>query len=147
MKWKDVTSRSQGEPTNSEARIWHCHLGPIRLGVHRHINSPVDVWLMSCHALCVENEELEEKNIDEAKATALRWVEAELRHALECLNGPRSLADIEREVITQALSSNGGSAAKAARQLGISTRTIQYRRKEWRKADIALARKEKTNAA
>jgi DNA-binding NtrC family response regulator len=39
--------------------------------------------------------------------------------------------DIERRAIEDALRMNGGNRTRAARQLGISLRTLQYRLKEW----------------
>ncbi|HWQ53486.1 MAG TPA: sigma-54 dependent transcriptional regulator [Bryobacteraceae bacterium] len=39
--------------------------------------------------------------------------------------------DIERQAIEDALRMNGGNRTRAARQLGISLRTLQYRLKEW----------------
>ena len=40
-------------------------------------------------------------------------------------------SDIERKAIEGALADNAGSRTKAARQLGISLRTLQYRLKEY----------------
>lgn len=57
-----------------------------------------------------------------------------LLQALSLLGSPQSLAEIEREAITHALVVNGCSTTKAAQQLGISVRKIQYRLKTWREA-------------
>lgn len=38
-----------------------------------------------------------------------------------------TLADVEREIITQALRSLGGDKARVARELGVSERTIRKR--------------------
>jgi DNA-binding NtrC family response regulator len=47
-----------------------------------------------------------------------------------------TMAEVERMVIEKTLDAVGGSTARAAEMLGISRRTIQYRLKEWRGADI-----------
>jgi DNA-binding NtrC family response regulator len=39
--------------------------------------------------------------------------------------------DIERKAIEEALEANDGNRTKAAQQLGISLRTLQYRLKEY----------------
>jgi DNA-binding NtrC family response regulator len=44
---------------------------------------------------------------------------------------PRDLDEIEREAIQQALVANGGNRRKAAKQLGISERTLYRRLKEY----------------
>jgi DNA-binding NtrC family response regulator len=44
---------------------------------------------------------------------------------------PMLWKDIERRAIEEALRTNGGNRTRAARQLGISLRTLQYRLKEW----------------
>ena len=44
------------------------------------------------------------------------------------------MSEIERIAILQTLDATGGSTAKAAKMLGISRRTIQYRLKEWGQA-------------
>ena len=41
------------------------------------------------------------------------------------------LKDIERQAIEDALRANNGNRTRAARQLGISLRTLQYRLKEY----------------
>lgn len=45
--------------------------------------------------------------------------------------GPVLFKDIERQAIEEALNANDGSRTKAAKQLGISLRTLQYRLKEY----------------
>jgi len=47
---------------------------------------------------------------------------------------PQTIKAIERKAIEEALRANGGNRAKAAAQLGISLRTLQYRLKEYRLA-------------
>ncbi len=47
------------------------------------------------------------------------------------VEGPRSLERMEREAIREALAANGGSRRKAARQLGLSERTLYRRIKEY----------------
>ncbi|MFH1574339.1 MAG: sigma-54 dependent transcriptional regulator [Acidobacteriota bacterium] len=44
---------------------------------------------------------------------------------------PRSLAEIEKAAILEALERNGGERKAAAEQLGVSLRTLQYRLKEY----------------
>lgn len=44
---------------------------------------------------------------------------------------PVAFRDIERKAIEDALAENGGNRTRAARQLGISLRTLQYRLKEY----------------
>ena len=44
---------------------------------------------------------------------------------------PVLFKDIERQAIVDALEANGGNRTRAARQLGISLRTLQYRLKEY----------------
>jgi len=44
---------------------------------------------------------------------------------------PQTIKDLERKAIEEALRANGGNRAKAAAQLGISLRTLQYRIKEY----------------
>jgi DNA-binding NtrC family response regulator len=44
---------------------------------------------------------------------------------------PVLFRDIERKAIEDALHQNGGNRTRAARQLGISVRTLQYRLKEY----------------
>jgi DNA-binding NtrC family response regulator len=46
-----------------------------------------------------------------------------------------TLADIERDAILRTLESTGGSTTKAAAILGVTTRTIQYRLQEYRRAE------------
>jgi two-component system response regulator FlrC len=46
--------------------------------------------------------------------------------------------DIERRAIEDALRMNGGNRTRAARQLGISLRTLQYRLKEWSAAQAQV---------
>ncbi|GJQ60125.1 MAG: sigma-54-dependent Fis family transcriptional regulator [Candidatus Scalindua sp. AMX11] len=45
-----------------------------------------------------------------------------------------SLRDAERKIITETLQATNGSKSKAAKILGISTRKIEYKHKEWSKA-------------
>jgi DNA-binding NtrC family response regulator len=47
------------------------------------------------------------------------------------VEGPRSLERMERDAITEALASNGGSRRKAAKQLGLSERTLYRRIKQY----------------
>jgi DNA-binding NtrC family response regulator len=49
---------------------------------------------------------------------------------------PMTLAEIEREAILAALRENQGNRTRAAAQLGISLRTLQYRLKEYGVSDI-----------
>ncbi len=58
----------------------------------------------------------------------------------------RNLAELEREAIMQTLESVNGSTAKAADQLGISQRKIQYKLREYRKADPSAVPKEEGDA-
>ena len=44
---------------------------------------------------------------------------------------PILMKDIERQAIETALRQNDGNRTRAAAQLGISLRTLQYRLKEW----------------
>jgi DNA-binding NtrC family response regulator len=44
---------------------------------------------------------------------------------------PVRFRDIERKAIEDALAMNAGNRTKAAEQLGISVRTLQYRLKEY----------------
>ena len=44
---------------------------------------------------------------------------------------PVMIKDIERAAIEEALRDNGGSRTRAAKQLGMSLRTLQYRLKEY----------------
>ena len=44
---------------------------------------------------------------------------------------PLAFKDIERVAIENALAENDGNRTRAARQLGISLRTLQYRLKEY----------------
>jgi DNA-binding NtrC family response regulator len=46
-------------------------------------------------------------------------------------NRPVRFKEIERDAIEKALTENEGNRTKAARQLGISLRTLQYRLKEY----------------
>lgn len=57
--------------------------------------------------------------------------------ATESLTVPRyeTLAYIERAAIEAALSDWGGNRTRAARQLGISVRTLQRKLKAWEKGD------------
>jgi two-component system NtrC family response regulator len=45
-----------------------------------------------------------------------------------------TLADIERAAILRALAASSGSTSKAAAMLGVSTRKLQYKQKEYRAA-------------
>jgi transcriptional regulator with PAS, ATPase and Fis domain len=49
----------------------------------------------------------------------------------EAPSRPMRFKDIERKAIEDALARNGGNRTKAAEQLGISVRTLQYRLKEY----------------
>jgi DNA-binding NtrC family response regulator len=44
---------------------------------------------------------------------------------------PKSFREIERKAIEEALASHNGNRTRAAEQLGISVRTLQYRLKEY----------------
>jgi Nif-specific regulatory protein len=44
---------------------------------------------------------------------------------------PKSFRDIEQQAILEALATNGGNRTRAAQQLGISLRTLQYRLKDY----------------
>jgi DNA-binding NtrC family response regulator len=48
------------------------------------------------------------------------------------LDGPRTMRDIERDAILQALKEHGGNRDRAARHLGIGLRTLQRKIKEYR---------------
>jgi DNA-binding NtrC family response regulator len=56
-----------------------------------------------------------------------RWVEVKEATSAET----RDLSDMEREAIKEALSANGGNRRRAAKQLGISERTLYRRLKEY----------------
>lgn len=43
----------------------------------------------------------------------------------------RTMAEIERDAIEQAIKDNGGNRVAAAKQLGISTRTVFLKLKQW----------------
>ena len=47
----------------------------------------------------------------------------------------RTMAEIERRAIEEALAEFGGNRTKAAKRLGISLRTLQYRLKDYAEAD------------
>ncbi len=49
---------------------------------------------------------------------------------------PTRFKDIERQAIEEALRRSGGNRTQAARQLGISLRTLQYRLKEYEQRDL-----------
>ena len=49
----------------------------------------------------------------------------------DALLHPVRFKDIERKAIEDALDENGGNRTRAARQLGISLRTLQYRLKDY----------------
>jgi transcriptional regulator of acetoin/glycerol metabolism len=51
--------------------------------------------------------------------------------AAESDTRPVLFRDIEKKAILDALDANGGNRTRAAKQLGISLRTLQYRLKEY----------------
>jgi len=48
IKWRDTTSRRQGESPNARARAWTCTLGGVRLSIVRHRDNP-EVWTLRVH--------------------------------------------------------------------------------------------------
>lgn len=70
-------------------------------------------------------------------------VEAEVTSIAETARGPRKLSNIvqhsEARAIMETLEACGGSRIEAARQLGISERTLRYRLASFREAGIAVA--------
>ncbi len=42
-----------------------------------------------------------------------------------------SIDDLERELIKKALGQTGGNVSKAARLIGLTRRTLQYRMEKW----------------
>lgn len=81
VKWKDVTSFSQGD-TDRTPRSWTANAGRIRIDVHRHIHYPPDVWLLSCDALRIDNNELPSRDIEDAKCEAVAVVRGLLEAAI-----------------------------------------------------------------
>jgi hypothetical protein len=77
MIWKDVTGYSQSDtvrtPRNFELKTKY-----LRINVHRHINWPKDVWLLSCHQLGMECREMKEVSIERAQVEAIEHI----KHAL-----------------------------------------------------------------
>lgn len=59
-----------------------------RLVVHRHINHPSDMWLMSLHPLRALPRELESKKLSEAKKEALALTRAMFKDVLDALETP-----------------------------------------------------------
>lgn len=89
MKWKDITSYSQGERRNGETpepRSWEAKAGPFRIVVTRNRFAP-GLWFMNWHGPRLDRQ-LESADVESAKAEALRYVAAHLREAL---------LDLERE--------------------------------------------------
>ena len=82
--------------------------------------------------------DLERQQLLDDRDFARRWVEARLRRA----NGSRKLAKIvkqhEANAIMETLDACNGRRAEAARQLGISERTLRYRLASFREAGIAV---------
>jgi DNA-binding NtrC family response regulator len=68
------------------------------------------------------------------RAVILAGAEVGIEHLPVLSEGPfrpKSFRDIERKAIEEALAMNNGNRTRAAEQLGISVRTLQYRLKEY----------------
>jgi len=79
-KWEDDTSYSRSE-TNRVPAVWGLKTKTMRISVHRHIHYPPDMWLCSCGLF--DKLALESKDIDAAKAEALRKVHEVLTEMLK----------------------------------------------------------------
>lgn len=71
-EWKDVSSWSRSE-TDRTPKSWEIRLGGILVFVTRHIHYAKDDWVLRCEAFFGDMA-LESKDIDEAKAEAVRIV-------------------------------------------------------------------------
>ncbi len=80
IEWKDRTSYSRSE-TDRTPRSWHARAGMIEIAVHRHVSYAPDVWLLSCPPIA-DKLVLTSKDIDEAKAEAVRYVKHQLYAAI-----------------------------------------------------------------
>jgi len=85
MDWQDTTIYSRGDKIR-EPSIWYCyprneHGHYIAICVHRHIDFPEDVWLLSCSPFFIKHQ-LKNRNINKAKREALRKVKKELKLAI-----------------------------------------------------------------
>lgn len=91
-EWQDATIYSRGDKTR-EPSTWH-HIvrykgGYLNISVHRHIDFPKDVWLLTCHSFFIKHQ-LKNKNINKAKREALRKVKKELKLAINAFRRKRN---------------------------------------------------------
>ncbi|MBL9016868.1 MAG: sigma 54-interacting transcriptional regulator [Myxococcales bacterium] len=77
---------------------------------------------------------------------AIREIRAEATAPAAAVDGPRDirihLADLEREAISSALDAAGGNQTEAAKQLGISRRTLIYRMEKYGLKPLPPAKRE-----
>jgi hypothetical protein len=83
--WKDETRYSQGERGKVDPKTWSITSGGIRVTVTRHIYHDPDAWVMHCRELNIDTFELSERDIEAAKAKALKIATQRCEHFLKIL--------------------------------------------------------------
>jgi len=112
------------------ARLFICHAGR-RLGKPETALTPAAENALTLYDWPGNVRELENVMERVAMTCTGRVEAADLPIGQAVREKPLLWKDIERQAIEEALRTNGGNRTRAARQLGISLRTLQYRLKEW----------------
>lgn len=72
MKWEDITTYSQGDAERIPT-VWEVRIDRFRIRVHRHIDYPPNIWLLTCEPFFYRKE-LPRKDITRAKTYAIALV-------------------------------------------------------------------------
>ncbi len=82
IKWKDTTSYSRGERGKVTPRSWTCEIGEFNLCVTRHIHHDPTAWISICDGVLHSGNELESKDLEDAKQEAIDEFVAIFQEAL-----------------------------------------------------------------
>lgn len=78
--WKDTSSWCKSETDRSIPKSWEYVTDGLRVKLHHHIDYPPEVWLVTCHMLFIDLEELKARDPEEAKLGALEVVRSRARY-------------------------------------------------------------------
>jgi hypothetical protein len=81
MAWKDTSSWSRGEQDRSEPKSMELRTESLRLSLHRHMDYGRN-WLVSCYSIGIDNFDLGDIPLEEAKHKAVLAVKQKLEQYL-----------------------------------------------------------------
>jgi hypothetical protein len=73
-----------------EGDIYRIQFGDLEISVHHYVGYPPEMWLMTCHQVCIGPRGLKSKDIEDAKAEAIGVVRAVVNEWAAALNAEQN---------------------------------------------------------